>query len=200
MTKLTIWDPSLGERSANLALTNNFAATNNPAAANDTSQGYSVGSIWINTTTNAIFQCTNPAKGAAVWVETAAGGGAVADVSAAYSAANSAVSFTATAAQISGGSAFVELDLTGNPAGAANVTLPTVAALVAAIVGVGIGDSYVLRIKNSANSNTWTVVTAAGWTLAGTMTIATTTWRDFTVTMTAAATATLQNAGGGNVL
>jgi hypothetical protein len=196
MTQFTIWDPSIGERKANLALTNNFASAVNPAVGNDSTQGYQVGSIWINTTAQTAWQCLSAAAGAAVWVEYASGGAVVSDSSAKYNASNSAVSFTATGAQVSGGSAFVELDLTGNPAGAANVTLPTVAALVAAITGVAAGDSYLLRIKNSANSNTWTVVTNTGWTLNGTMTIATTVWRDFILTFTSLSAATLQNAGG----
>lgn len=67
MTKLTIWDPSVGERPANLALTNNFAAITNPGVSNDSSQGYTPGSEWINTVTNEAFKCTANAVGAAVW-------------------------------------------------------------------------------------------------------------------------------------
>ncbi len=123
---------------------------------------------------------------------------------AAYNTASSAVSFTATNANVTGGggySNFVELDLTGNPAGAANVTLPTVANLLALMPNAAANQTYVLRIKNSANSNTWTVVTNTGWTLNGTMTIATGTWREFLVTLTSigSATATLQNLGGGTI-
>lgn len=118
-------------------------------------------------------------------------------VAAAYNLNASAVSFTATAANLAGSSADVVLDLTGNPAGAANVTLPTVAALQAVLHGASSNTSYWLRIKNSANTGTWTVVTNTGWTLTGTMTIATTTYRDFILTFTSATTATLQNVGGG---
>ena len=119
---------------------------------------------------------------------------------ASYNASASAVSFTASGAQITGGSAFVELDLTGNPAGAANVTLPTVAQMVAAMHSPLPGSSFELRVKNSANSAGWTIVTSTGWTLNGTMSIATTTWRDFVITVNSTSTATIQNAGGGNVL
>lgn len=115
----------------------------------------------------------------------------------AYNAANNAASFTATAAQVTGGTTIVELDLTGNPAGAANVTLPTVAALVAALHTPAVGSSFVLRVKNSANTGTWTVVTNTGWTLNGTVTVATNTWRDFQVKLTSLSAATLQNLGAG---
>lgn len=160
--------------------------------AADTINGIAAGTgIQIHPGTVANFNCTT------------AGAWTVEPVSprySAYNAANSAVSFTATAANISGGVAFVELDLTGNPAGAANITLPTVAALVAALHAPAIGSSFTLRIKNSANSNTWTVVTNTGWTLTGTVTILTGTWRDFVVTLNTLTTATLQNAGGGATL
>lgn len=117
-----------------------------------------------------------------------------------YNSSSSAASFTATAANITGGAAFVELDLTGNPAGAANVTLPTVAAMVAAMHAPAVGSSFTLRVKNSANSGTWTMVTNTGWALSGTVTVATGTWRDFVVTLTSLTAATLQNAGGGATL
>lgn len=57
----------------------NIVATTNPTVSNDTTQGYSKGSYWINTTTNTYFVCTNASTGAAVWnqavnVGSAAGG------------------------------------------------------------------------------------------------------------------------------
>jgi len=45
----------------------NFAAVTNPAAANDSTQGYAVGSHWVNTATQEVFVCANAAAGAAVW-------------------------------------------------------------------------------------------------------------------------------------
>jgi hypothetical protein len=183
-----------------MAINNNLGATTNPGASNDSTQGYEVGSQWFNTSTKTAWVCVSAAAGAANWIEYGSSGTIVSDTSSAYNAANNAAGFQATGAQISGGSAFVELDLTGNPAGAANLQLPTVANLVAAIPGVAAGDSYTLRVKNSANSNTWTVTTATGWTLNGTMSIATGTWRDFVLTFTSLAAATLQNAGGGATL
>jgi hypothetical protein len=201
MTKLVLWSSSVGDVPANLAFTNNFAATVNPTVNNDTSQGYQSGSTWINSSNSTIWECVGAAKGAAVWIELAAAGGVVEDVSAAYNAANNAVGFTATGAQISGGSAFVCLDLTGAAGGAANVQLPTVAALVAAIPNPVIGDSYVLRIRNFANTGIWTVTTNTGWTLNGAMTIAATpAWTDFIVSLTSLTAATLQRVGAGTVV
>lgn len=46
----------------------NFAASVAPAVTDDADAGYSVGSLWAGTTINPYF-CTNPAAGAAVWVD-----------------------------------------------------------------------------------------------------------------------------------
>jgi uncharacterized protein YjbI with pentapeptide repeats len=49
---------------------NNFSATANPVAGDDNLDGYSVGSLWVNTTTDAAFICVDSSTGAAVWVST----------------------------------------------------------------------------------------------------------------------------------
>lgn len=46
---------------------NNYVATVDPAAANDSTQGYIIGSKWLNTTTNVMFICCDASAGAAVW-------------------------------------------------------------------------------------------------------------------------------------
>jgi len=48
----------------------NLAAVTNPGVGNDTTQGYSVGSTWINTATKQEFTCTDATTGAAVWKST----------------------------------------------------------------------------------------------------------------------------------
>jgi hypothetical protein len=115
-----------------------------------------------------------------------------------YTTAANTSGFTATAAEIYSGSFETILALTGTLAGAANLTLPTVASLVAAISNPQVGQTYTLRIINeSAGAFAWTVVTDTGWTLNGTMSIAQDTWRDFLVTLTSLTAATLQNLGTG---
>jgi hypothetical protein len=106
---------------------------------------------------------------------------------------------TLTAANIFG-SADVTLDLTGSLGGAANLQMPTVAALIAAMPNPKTGQNYRLRIINTGAGYTWTVTTNTGWTLTGTMTLATTTWRDFIVSLTSLTAATLQNIGGGSIV
>ena len=48
----------------------NVTATTAPTASNDNTQGYSRGSYWINTVTNAVYVCTSAATGAALWQST----------------------------------------------------------------------------------------------------------------------------------
>ena len=46
----------------------NLAATTNPTINDDIADGYTVGSMWWNTTLNIMFRCINNAIGAARWV------------------------------------------------------------------------------------------------------------------------------------
>lgn len=92
------------------------------------------------------------------------------------------------------------VNMTGTLGAGAALTLPTVAQLLAVIPNAVAGMSYFLRIINSGGGAfSWTLTTAAGWTLNGTMTVAQNTFRDFIITITsvAAATATVQAIGTG---
>ena len=113
-----------------------------------------------------------------------------------YNTDSSAVSHTLTGANITGAENFVCLNMTGAAGAGVNATLPTVAALVAALHSPIIGSSYTLRIINNGSASTvWTILTNTGWTLNGTMTIALNTYREFIVTLTGTGTATLQSMG-----
>lgn len=46
---------------------NNYSATVAPTISDDANLGYGRSSLWINTSTNNIYMCANPAAGAAVW-------------------------------------------------------------------------------------------------------------------------------------
>ena len=117
-------------------------------------------------------------------------------VFAAYNSNSATSSTTLTGANISGGIADVTLELTGTLSAAGTATLPTVANLVAAIPNPVAGQTYRLRILNSsAGDFTWTVATNTGWTLNGAMTVDAGGWRDFQVTLTTLAAATLRSIG-----
>lgn len=45
----------------------NYVATVDPGVSNDNTQGYVIGSNWLNTTTNTMFVCLSAGTGAAVW-------------------------------------------------------------------------------------------------------------------------------------
>jgi hypothetical protein len=56
-----------GDAKALLATGSNLTATTDPTAANDSTQGYGIGSVWINTTIWRVWECMSAAVGAAVW-------------------------------------------------------------------------------------------------------------------------------------
>ena len=70
-------------------LKQNLAAIVDPTILDDSSQGYSVGSNWINTILNKTFTCINNAIGAAVWTQT--NGAATGEVNTASNVGSSGV-------------------------------------------------------------------------------------------------------------
>jgi hypothetical protein len=46
---------------------NNLSAIINPTASDDSSLGYSIGSVWINTATYSIYTCTRSTVSSAIW-------------------------------------------------------------------------------------------------------------------------------------
>ena len=50
-------------------LLNNYDAVIDPGAGDDSADGYSVGSIWINTVLNKVFACVDASVGVAVWID-----------------------------------------------------------------------------------------------------------------------------------
>lgn len=118
---------------------------------------------------------------------------------AAYTANTSTSAATLTTASMVAGDPAI-IAMTGTLGAGAVLTLPTVALLAAAAPGgLGQGATWVMRIINkSSGAFSWTLTTAAGWTLTGTMTIAQNTWREFLVTIAAGGTAgTIQEIGTG---
>ena len=61
--------PFLDDGGALVVMTpkHNFLATTDPGVTNDLDEGYSTGSVWVNTTTPAAFICITAANGAADW-------------------------------------------------------------------------------------------------------------------------------------
>jgi len=57
------------------ALKSNLSASVAPTVNEDTGDGYVIGSLWIDTTGDAIYQATDVTAGAAVWLNISASGG-----------------------------------------------------------------------------------------------------------------------------
>lgn len=108
---------------------------------------------------------------------------------------------TLTAANMIAARDTVYINMTGSTAGSTltmDVVSNLVPALQAALPGVNVvGMAWVIRVINTGGGNTWTVTTATGWTLTGTMTVANNTWRDFILTINSLTAATLQSVGVG---
>ncbi len=121
---------------------------------------------------------------------------------AAYITKTDTATATLTAANITAARDSLFVLMTGATAGS-TLTLDTVANVVAAlqqIVGPNVnlaGYSMWVRIINHGGGNTWTVTTATGWTLTGTQTVATGTWRDFVLVLDSATAGRFQSVGKG---
>ena len=68
-----VWVGNSADEPVNVGLKNNIGSANDPTVNDDTNDGYSVGSVWINTTASPkrIYQCVDPTATAAVWYELA---------------------------------------------------------------------------------------------------------------------------------
>lgn len=164
--RTTLWSTVIGDVPANLAFTNNFAATADPTTANDSTQGYSPGSVWINTADGRAFLCYDATPGAAVWVNDAQSGGL--GQQGAPAALTAAATMT-TANLLAG-------IITSNPAGgiAVNYQLPLATDLDAALpqsVANSCFDFTLVSISTVAAEDA-TITTNTGWSLVGGMVVA----------------------------
>jgi len=65
---------------AYIAHKSNLASAADPGVNDDAVAGYSVGSVWINTTLDKVFMCADSTGGAAVWQDLSTGGGGGAEI------------------------------------------------------------------------------------------------------------------------
>lgn|SRR3990167_3961519 len=77
ISKLERWCTSLHSAIQGLnedgnAITNNYVAVTAPTVNDDASDGYSIGSEWINLVTDIAYKCLDATTGAAVWKQTTA--------------------------------------------------------------------------------------------------------------------------------
>lgn len=160
--KAVLFSSNLGDIKADIAFVNNFSAATDPGVGNDASQGYQVGSTWVNTAQSTSWTCVDPTIGAAVWIATAQVGntqGAPAAVT---------VSGTLTAAQLLAGIVTIN-----QGAGAVSAQqLPTGTALQAALPAVfAANDSFDVSVINTSivDAEDASITTNTGMTLVGSM-------------------------------
>lgn len=179
MTRTVLWSSSAGDIPANLAFTNNYDAITNPGVNNDTSQGYSRGSVWINTATDVPWQCTDNTDGAAVWVPLSEGsstpGQIVAPAAATPTGAGSNASLTGGAggatsgnggaAQLAGGAA------TGTNSNGGSVVLTGGAKTGSGIAGGIRLEGLAIRAQGAPAAKTVSATLTAAELLAGIITV-----------------------------
>lgn len=160
--KAVLFSSNRGDINADLAFKNNYAALTDPAVTDDASEGYQIGSEWVNTIADTVWTCVDASLGAAIWLAAARVGnkqGAPAAVT---------VSGTLTPAQLLTGIITIQ-----QGAGAASAQqLPTGAALQAALpADFAAGDSFDVSIINTSivTAEAATVTTNTGMTLVGSM-------------------------------
>lgn len=160
--RAVLFSSNVGDIPADLAFKNNYGAITNPAVTDDGSEGYQIGSVWVNTATDQAFTCVDATVGAAIWL-TAAQVGATQGAPAAVT-----VSGTLTATQVLAGIITVQ-----QGAGAATAQqLPTGAALQAALpADFGLNNCFDVSVINTSivDAEDATITTNTGMTLVGSM-------------------------------
>jgi len=153
------------------SIKNNFTATAAPTVANDASQGYSVGSRWIDTTTGNVYTATSVAAGAAVW---SSGGGAAGTVSATAPASPSAgdlwYNTTNDLTYIYSGTAWIDIVNAGTSGVKNNFTAtaaPTAANDSSVAQGYSVGSVWVDTTSNKSYTCVDSTVASAIWSSGG---------------------------------
>lgn len=164
--RCVLFASDIGDVTANLAFTNNFAATADPTVSNDVTQGYSAGSVWINTADGRAFLCYSAAKGAAVWQNDANSG----NLGQQAAPAAKTVSGVLAAADLIGGI----ITVNQGAGGASAQQLPLATALDTALPQAIVNSSFDFSVTNISTvaAEDATITTNTGWTLVGGMDIA----------------------------
>lgn len=104
---------------------NNLTATTNPGVSNDNTQGYAIGSKWLNTATNTIFMCSGATTGSAIWVAMGVSAGRNFIVDPCCRVAQDSASFSLTTAYKWGNVDLVQCKATGTLVSAGTITQDT---------------------------------------------------------------------------
>lgn len=118
-----------------------------------------------------------------------------------YLANTASAAATLTAGSMTTGDVMNIIDMTGSLSGGAALTLPTVAAYLAALPFANLNSGKMVRIMNrSAGNFAWTLTNNGSFVTVGTSTIAQTTFRDFDVIVVNGTSITATDCGGGTIV
>lgn len=118
-----------------------------------------------------------------------------------YLANTASAAATLTASSMATGEVLNVIDMTGSLSGGAALTLPTVAAYLAALPFANLNSGKMVRILNrSAGNFAWTLTNNGSFVTVGTSTIAQTTFRDFDVIVVNGTSVTATDCGGGTIV
>lgn len=118
-----------------------------------------------------------------------------------YLANTASAAATLTAASMTTGDVMNIIDMTGSLSGGAALTLPTVAAYLAALPFANLNSGKMVRVLNrSAGNFAWTLTNNGSFVTVGTSTIAQTTFRDFDVIVVNGTSVTATDCGGGTIV
>ncbi|MER9376001.1 hypothetical protein [Mesorhizobium sp. M0491] len=159
--KAVLFSSNLGDINADLAFKNNFSAVTDPAVTDDSSEGYQIGSTWVNTATDTAWLCVDATAGAAIWSATAQVG------STQGAPAAHTVSGTLAPADLLAGIITI-----AQGAGAPSAQqLPTGTALQNALPDFQLNDAFDVSVINTSvvDAEDATITTNNGMTLVGSM-------------------------------
>lgn len=118
-----------------------------------------------------------------------------------YIANTASAAATLTAGSMTTGDVMNIIDMTGSLSGGAALTLPTVAAYLAALPFANLNSGKLVRIMNrSAGNFAWTLTNNGSFVTVGTSTVAQTTFRDFDVIVVNGTSVTATDCGGGTIV
>lgn len=74
IAQIILIQDDIADAANNIPLSNRTATTD-PGVGDDSADGYSAGSLWVNTNTNTVFICTDASVGTASWYDVGGSGG-----------------------------------------------------------------------------------------------------------------------------
>jgi len=135
-----------------------------PAVTNDSSQGYTIGSLWLDTSTNVLYHNTSPTVGAAVWYGNTSGATVAATFPLTPYTGQMFYSSVTDLTYIWDGNSWIDIVSAGSGSSKTNYS-GTVAPTVTddSSAGYSVGSIWIDTAKNATYINVGSAVGAASW-------------------------------------